>query len=511
MPLVLETPVKLRLPEVWSGSSVEAELRAELGYEDKGVTHEWRIWRQVQRDDDRRLEQTPYRPHWFVAKEGREALDAKVAALDAERAKTALFRDKAGRLYTYSGLAPRLAAKYGEGVERAYALPEPGNVPWEHRPDHEPRYYQTAAVDLMAGRAHAAVELATGLGKSLIIALICKRLGLPAVVTAPTLSIAGQLFADMTRLFGKRRVGAFFAGKKQANRFFTVAVSKSLTAVAPDSPEGRALAARPVLICDEAHLTPAETLQRVVLRLLAAAPYRFFLSGTQLRTDGLDLVLEGIVAEILLRKSVREGVGEGYLAKPCFTQYLTYSPSPAAQDGDPVKMNRVHHQRNERVLRHAGGLVRAALQAGRRPLVLVQEVSQFVDLLPFLGGAEVGFAHGGLDAKQKQAVAAPYHKSRPAELVGLFDAGALPGLVGTQCIGMGTDIKTANVVIDLVGLASETRLRQNVGRGTRIHGGKKLFHYVDYGVTNVPVLERQAEKRAKILDAVYGPVTVRHF
>lgn len=838
---------------------MERQLGDALGYEDLKVTHEWRTWRDVQRKDDAYQHSPSYRPHWYVAKHGREALDAKVAALEAGRRKTALFRDPKG-LWTYSGLATRLKEMTGEPVVMGYQRPEHGLVGWQSTP-HEPRWYQTRAEELLVPMGHGAVELAchrgddrvlmhdgttkaasevavgdalmgpdssprhvtelhtgfdemyritttngqtmvvngahilvlrqtckkgsnkqthlkrrkdfrganptmeisvrdylerakkntfkhiwklfsvgvefpsqlitvdpyslgvllgdgslkgsvgittmdqeiadvaadvaatyglrvrvsakldnkaktyyivgskntknplveelrglgvygtssgdkfiphtykvnsvavrtsvlaglidtdgsyeggcytyttksqrlandfafvarslglratlsstekycqtggggrywrvcisgdlekipvrlrhkkagprlqkknvssfgfsvekladnerfygwsltgdrryltdsflvthnTGLGKSLVIARLLWRIGLPGIVVAPTLSIAGQLHADLVRLFGRQHVGQFFDGKKQADKKFVVAVSKSLTNLEAGSPLAEALGAKAVLIGDESHLLPAETLARVVLGLLGNVPYRFFLSGTQLRSDGLDLLLEGITGDIVLRMDVRQGVDEGFLTKPRFFQFQIWSDRNYDVP-DPIKMNRVHLHDNPKVYEHAGGLIKHALRAGRRPLVLVEEVPQFGRLLPFLGGVKAGFAHGGVNKDNRDSIPKAHHRSDPMALVQAFDAGELACLVGTQTIGTGTDIKTASFVVDLVGLASEVRVRQNVGRGTRVHPSKKDFIYVDYDIRNQPTLSRHAAKRAKIFDDIYGPV-----
>lgn len=500
MELILENPVKLLLPQEWVGSRVESELRDELGYEDLKVSHEWRTWKAVQKADN-------YRPntHWFVRKYGRDSLDSKIEALEQQRMKTALFKDRRGRLYTYSGLAPRIAERYGLPIRRAFELPKHGLVPWESKP-FESRWYQQKAEDLLVPLGHGAVELATGLGKSLLITKLCHHIGLPAIVVAPTLSIAEQLLADFKRLFGKRRVGQFFDGKKEADKMFVVAVSKSLTRLEIGSPLANALAGKAVLIGDESHMLPAETLSNVILRMLAPIPYRFFVSGTQIRGDGLDIVLEGITGKIVIDMDVRQGVNEGFLARPRFFQFQVRS-NLNLNVPDSIKMNRTHLHNNEEVYKHAGALITKAAKQGKRPLVLVEEIPQFTRLLPFLGVA-AGFAHGGVDKKSKKNLPEAYHKSDRMALVERFDAGELPCLVGTQCIGMGTDIKTADFVIDLVGLASEVRIRQNVGRGTRIGNGKTEFIYCDYDIWNIPKLSRHAEKRRKIFDAIYGPVKV---
>jgi superfamily II DNA or RNA helicase len=510
--LILETPTVCRLPEAWGRSRVLKELQNKLAYEDMRVTYEWKTWSKVQKRDDAWIQNPSGRRHWFVEAEGREALDLKVEALNAQRSQTVLFSDAKG-WWTYSGLAPRLADWYGEKIERAYELPEHKILPWENRPEHDPRWYQAQSVERLIPLGHGGVELATGLGKSYIIALLFKKLGLPGIVLAPTLNIAEQLYEDLVNLFGKKRVGQFFDGKKEAAKHLVVAVSKSLTILADDSPLWPVIQGKKVLIGDESHMLPADTLSKVVLGKLGHVPYRFFMSGTQLRTDGLQLVLDGIVGEIVISMNVRQGV-EGKFLSPMRMFQMHFNSDRNFASGDVIKMNRFHLHQHDGVYKHAASMAKWGINNGRRILVMTEEVSQFGRYLNhFLANGgnpdRIGFAHGGVDKSNKKEVPEAFHKSDPMKLVKRFDAGDLDVLVGTSCIGMGTDIKSASLVQDIVGGNAEAQLRQRVGRGTRLFANKKDCIYTDYAISNIPPLAKQAEKRAVILEDIYGPVTTR--
>ncbi len=508
MPLVLESPTVCRLPKAWVGSSIEAALQERLGYEDLRATHEWRRLRGIQKLHDLHL-QSPsgkIRCPWYVMENGREKLDQEVEAAFADRMKVALFRDDRG-LWTYSGLAKRLCAEYGETVETAFDRPRFKPIGWESPPEFPPRPFQSESVEKLLAMGHGGVELATGLGKSYIIALLCKNIGLPTLIVAPTKNIAEQLLADMIRLFGKRRVGQFFDGKKDSSKLITVAVSASLLKMEPGTEHAENLSSKAVLIGDESHLLPAESLSRVILGLLSNVPYRFFLSGTQIRNDGLDIVLDGIVGDIVVRMDVRQGVSAGYLSQPRFFQFAIQSTSKF-YSSDVIKMNRHHLQENNLVYQHAGKMIDWAVRQGRRVVVLVDQLEQY-NLLLKAGKLKHPhrFAHGGMDKETRGNFPEAVWKSDPMELVKAFDRGEYPVLVGTSCISVGTDIRSASFIVDLVGLTSEIRLRQSIGRGTRLFPGKKDTIYCDYDAWNVEKMHDHAVERAKIMNAVHGPVT----
>jgi superfamily II DNA or RNA helicase len=67
--------------------------------------------------------------------------------------------------------------------------------------------------------------------------------------------------------------------------------------------------------------------------------------------------------------------------------------------------------------------------------------------------------------------------------------------------------------INLQGGVSEIKIRQAIGRGTRLVEGKKDFTCIDFKIETprfggepLSIITRHAETRAGIYDDVYGPV-----
>lgn len=448
--------------------------------------------------------------HWFLKAHTQEEYELQLAALKADRKKCILFEDD-GQLWTYSGLAPTFEEEFGDTAVTEYVLPEPELIPWAKIPKHEPRYYQLEAEDALIEASRfgpAAVEIGTGLGKTFIIERILKRLALRAVVMSPSLNIAEQIYDEMVTLFGKSKVGFYGDGKKELGKIFTVAVAASLRNVEFGSKDWDFLSEAPVFIADESHMCPAETLQQVCFGLVAAAPYRFFFSGTQMRQDGLDLVLKGIVGKIVYRMSVQEGVDRGFLAKPRFRMCwvdsnVKDSSGNLKYHGDANKMTRMHMFYNPDINAKAAEIANKAVSVMERPtVILIDEYEQFQHLQPLLR-YEARFAHGPLDKKTKKLVPQQYWESDPKKLVDQFNRGDFPILVGTSCIAMGTDIQAVKMLLNLRGGMSEVEIRQAVGRTTRLFPGKEDCIYVDFGVKNVDVLKRHSLRRKEILQEIY--------
>jgi len=245
---------------------------------------------------------------WFIPKYGAEAFEEKLESLKKERVKSLLFQDEDGTHWTYSGVGKSLAGQLRVDFVNQVEYPSPKNIPWYKEPSKVPRPYQVEIVERLISAKHGGVEVGTGLGKTYAILLLAKHFGLKTVVMTPSKSICGQMYEEFLHHFGVKYVGKYGDGKKEFKKLFTVAIDDSLSRVEPDSDAWKALSEASVFIADESHLCPAKTLAKVCFGLMADAPYRYFFSGTQIRNDGLDLLLDAITGEIVHRMTVREGV-----------------------------------------------------------------------------------------------------------------------------------------------------------------------------------------------------------
>lgn len=422
-----------------------------------------------------------------------------------------LFEDEKG-LWTYSGLVDALRGFMREAVvENGIVRPTPAGIAWAKPPVFEDRYYQTEAENALVAAGHGAIEMGTGLGKSTVLRNLCHRLGLHAIIIAPSSSILSQLMVDFTRAFGSRYVGQYGDGKKKCDRLFTIATYQSLTRIEPGSEQWDRLSDAEVFIVDESHMCPAGTLEKVCMGLARQASYRFFVSATQTRGDGSELVLKGITGPIVYSMSVQRGVDEGFLAKPHFKMVQVRS-SDTFESADVQKMTRHHLFYNDDVIRRAADIANMAVERlGHRVLIQVEELPQFAKLLPHLRH-EARFAHGTpkSDPAMKAKLPKEYWDSDPQQLVEQFNDEQFSILVGTSCIGTGTDFKVPETVINMMGGASAVSIPQAVGRGTRRHtfkdGRKKAsFNFVDFAVmlNTKKYADRPGEQQGQSLSPLY--------
>jgi superfamily II DNA or RNA helicase len=479
--IIKESPTIIRL-----GDLPEFQLQQYLTYIDKSVDFELQKARHSK---------------WLLQKLGEERWKEHLADLKAKRTQCLLNKDSKG-FFTYSGLGPSLADKFHTTYQDRVLYPEPKLLPWEKIPEKQPRKYQQEMKRLLLEAKHGAVEVGTGLGKSFVIMLLAKEMSLKTVVMTPSVNIANQIYTEFLQHLGRRYVGQFFDGKKESQKQFVIAVDDSLTKVEPGTDHWRNLSAAQVFICDESHLCPAKSLAKVCLGLLSNAPYRWFFSGTQIRNDGLDLMLQAITGEIVFRMTVKEGVDQGYLAKPMF-RVIPVDSTCTYESKDANEMTRAHLYYEPTVNSKAGEIANLMIEElDRQVVILVKEVEQISWLLPHLRH-EVKFAHAALTEENRKKVPYEYWESDPTALVDDFNAGKFKILVGTSCITTGTDIQTVGCIIYLQGGKSEIQVRQAVGRGTRKPPGKEDCFFIDFDVVNVEKLHNHALERAEIYQEIY--------
>ncbi len=369
------------------------------------------------------------------------------------------------------------------------------------------RPYQTEAYLAAMEAGHCAIDMPTGSGKSLVAVYLVRWYGAKTVVMAPSINIANQLYADFSKYLGRSRVGKFYDGHKDPEKLVVVAVAASLTKVERNSLPWQILSTAKLFIADEAHRTPAATLEKVCFGLMAYAPWRIFLSATQLREDGLDLLLKAITGKVVFQMTLQDGVNAGFLARPKFKMVEYVSTAPGYSK-EPMEMNRQHLMHNPQVMRIASQLIRNAVAVDSPVLVLIDEVQQFNLLLRFLPVdllKHTAFAHGPV---KKGDLPEIYMDGDSTRLVAEFNAGKHKVLVGTSCISEGTDVRPVKMMLYLKGGKSEIDVRQSLGRCTRRVEGKDSCVVVDFDPINIDLLHRHAAVRKKIYNEVCPPVDI---
>jgi superfamily II DNA or RNA helicase len=445
---------------------------------------------------------------FFWQKNDPIGFQSRLDALKAEETKCLLFYDNEGNPYTYAGLWQDINNAFHWSLVPNDNLPETSRmIPWSHEPEFKPRYYQTEAVEALFSNAKngpVAIELPTGAGKSRVITDICKKNPVPTLIITPSKNITNSLYREMVHLFGKKFVGKYGDGKKELGKLFTVATGQALTRIEKDTDVWLEFSKTKQMIWDESHSTPAETFNKVCIGVLKNVPYRFFVSATQIRSDGSELLLRGITGPVVYRKDFKQLVDEGFLARPHF-KIFNVPAHGISQSRDIDKETRDQLYLNPNVLKLAADFAyKSVTLANRQTVILIEEFSQFMALKNYIT-IPFEFAHGGASnrenadgVKLRDILPEEYWESDVEAIVDRFNKGETKLLIGTSAISTGIDLKPTGCLIYLQGGLSEIKVKQAVGRGTRVTDTKNDVFIVDFKVNGSTTMERHSNARIDI-------------
>lgn len=344
-------------------------------------------------------------------------------------------------------------------------------LPWINKP-FDLRPYQEEAVNLMLNNYRGVINLATGLGKSLIAVHFIKRYRRKTLVVCPSESVAKQFYDLFVSCFGQNKVGYYGGGKRKINDI-TVGIAASIT----KSIEEFKNADLGAVIIDETHHTPATTFFNIASGL-AKVGKMFGLTATDYRSDGKDIMITAGCGPVIIRRDIKWGVENGFLAEPYFIVREINTGGRDFKD-DKLRSYKEHVLNNSIMKSRIESDARTMMSVGKSVLILVDEVAHGVELSKNLG---IPFATG--EDKKSQ------------EYVDQLNEGKILGLIGTDGkIGEGSDTKNVDVLILANFVASKGPVIQCIGRALRKQGNKTKALILDYVPMGSSMMKRHAMQR----------------
>lgn len=357
-------------------------------------------------------------------------------------------------------------------------------VPWVNKP-HALRPYQQEAVDLMLANWRGVINFATGLGKTLVATHLLQTYKKKALVVCPSDSVAKQFYNQFVECFGKKKVG-FYGGGKKVISDITVAIAASATR----NIEELRKEDFGIVIFDEVHHTPASTFYAIAEGLGSVGKV-FGLTATDYRSDGKDILITAGCGHVLIRRDIKWGVENKFLAEPYFIVREIATGGRDFKD-DKLKAYKEHVLNNKAMKDRIFSDAKSMMDSGKSVLILVDEVAHGEELSKALG---IPFATG-LDKKSQ-------------DYVDQLNKGEVPGLVGTDGkVGEGTDTKNVDVLILANFVASKGPVTQAIGRGLRMQGTKTKCLVLDYIPNGSTMLTRHANKRVEYYEEITDKVKV---
>lgn len=358
-------------------------------------------------------------------------------------------------------------------------------LPWIKKP-YDLRDYQEEAVELMLNNHRGIINFATGLGKTLLTIYAIKKIKKQALIVVPSTSIGDQFYEQLVLAFGENKIGYYGDGSKKI-KDITVGIAASVNKnveVFKEKELG-------LIIIDETHHTPADTFFNITKKLGNTGKI-FGLTATDFRSDGKDIMITAGCGPVLIRRDIRWGVENGWLAKPIFMMKNVDTGNFKQYKNDKLKNYKSHVLNCPPMKEEILNDIRKFMTAGKMVMCLVSEVAHGNEISQQLG---IPFATG-LDKKSQ-------------EYVDQFNSKKISGLIGTTgMIGEGTDTRPVDVLILANFIASKGPVIQAVGRGLRLYPGKKCCIVVDYCPTGSDMLSRHAKQRLKYYREITSKIKI---
>jgi superfamily II DNA or RNA helicase len=357
-------------------------------------------------------------------------------------------------------------------------------LPWVKKP-HDLREYQEEAVALLLTSPRGLLNLATGLGKTLTAVHLVKRYKKNALIVCPSESVAKQFYEQLVDAFGQNKIG-FYGGGKKKIKDITVGIAASICKNTEDfKKENLGL-----IIVDEVHHLAANTFYSITSDLASVGKI-IGLTATDYRSDGKDILINAGCGPVILRRDVKWGVDNGWLAEPYFIVREIETGGRDFKD-DKLKSYKEHVLNNQIMKDAIRNDAERMMASGKSVLILVDEVAHGEELSKQLG---IPFATG--EDKMSQSY------------VDALNNNKIKGLVGTDGkIGEGSDTKNVDVLIMANFVASKGAVMQCIGRALRKQGDKTKALILDYKPLGSTMLSRHCNNRISYYKEITNKIKV---
>lgn len=341
------------------------------------------------------------------------------------------------------------------------------------------RGYQEPVVHEAFLREQGVIESPCGSGKTVMGIFLLARCGQKTLWITHTKELLIQTVAAMASILGepKDSIGIIGSGMKSFGEKVTAGLVQSLINLDPDLIRNEF----GTVIVDEAHRVPSKTFKEIVEN--TSAKYRFGLTATPRRSDGLESILFHVMGPVAYKITEEDLVAEGQILIPEVYTIQTPFVSQQLDDYNKLMAEIVDDaQRNQLIVET---IVRT-MQKGDTALVLSGRVTHCHTLKRLLDDAsnlKTAILTGSVDKKKRQ------------EIMENARSGTVDLVFATKLADEGLDIPGLTKLYLATPQKARAKVKQQLGRVMRLQKGKEaasIFDFVDY---RVPLLRRQYKLR----------------
>jgi len=375
----------------------------------------------------------------------------------------------------------------------------------------EIRDYQRAALDAAKKHGSGIIRVATGGGKSLIIASLAAQYNIPTVIYVIGIELLYQMKETVESAYGVQcgivgggvcelghqitimtiwsAAAAFDKEAKVEETDFSQDKESSLNSNLKQEVRKKVESAQ-LFIFDECQYAASETLQ-FIHKVSIAAKHRFLLSGTPWRDTGDDILIEAVAGEKIYDLNATRLINLGFLIPPEIHFFNVPVVRNVGSNYPQVYTSYIveNEVRNELIIKAAKKLV----ASGKKLLILVVRVGHGKKIMELLdqSGLNAKFLDGAKSTKNR------------LETIQEMKDGKLEVLVASKIFDQGVDIPELDALILAGSGKSSGRALQRIGRVIRLAKGKNKAIIVDF-YDNCKYLKDHSESRIKIYESEPG-------
>ncbi len=353
-----------------------------------------------------------------------------------------------------------------------------------------PRDYQAESTEKLLKATRGVCKMATGSGKSVVIADVISQLNIPTMIYIHKKDIFFQLHRNLTKWLNIP-IGLIGAGHQDLQRINICMVQtvknvlgiKEKKTVYEDQDNTdvdklrikKLIEEAECIITDEAHHESAATYQKIN-QASKGAYFRYGFTATNWREDNADLLIEAYCTRPIVNVSASCLIQRGFLSKPTIYMYhlsypliyanLKHSPYPEIYKALVVDNRDRHYEIAKVCLK--------ALSLNKRVLIAVRRIDHGTQLLAVL--------HKYCSLKDKAGiifVKGDTEDSIRREALGRLDTGDLRCVIATSVWGEGIDCPGIDLLINCKAQKSSIDAFQLLGRALRRTPSKSTVSIVD--------------------------------
>lgn len=376
--------------------------------------------------------------------------------------------------------------------------------------NYDKREYQDRALRAVLSKNCGIIKIATGGGKSIIIARLIAEKNVRPIILVPSLDLLYQTKDVIERVIGREIgiIGDGIVNIKNIN-IGTIwsaanALSKKLITFDENEFDSRkekfnskdkqkivdAIKSTDMIIIDECHMTSCASLQ-VINSAAKNCYYHYGFSGTPSRFSGEDLLIEGVVGRKVIDIPASELIAGGFLVQPT----ISFVDVPESEEELGNSYQSIYKKyivqnkiRNDKIVQIANKLK----DSGRKTLILVKNIKHGEDLLEkFDSKTVIYFVRGELGSDERNKIRAD------------FIGGKIDIIIASAVYDQGIDIPSLDALILAGSGKSAGRALQRCGRVIRPYTDKKDAIIIDF-LDNAKYLYKHSLARKKIYEIEPG-------